>query len=151
MTWWVLINRIYRAKSVPIGSFMAQRQTLAKPWPQFSLSAPSTSLLPSRGTKSLPLAELATTPKTACPISRETAFLSTRRNTARLAGNKALRQSQTSLRKTLEVAPARLCWSSLATRRLLLFLQARLLGHGEMFGASCKIHGPQFFFFSFFF
>lgn len=130
---------MYRAKSVPIGSFMAQRQTPARLSLQFLHSVPSTSLLFSRGTRSLPTVELAMTQKTACPISRETAFLLTKRFIAQLAGSKALRPSRTSLRRTLVVALARSCWSSLATRRLLLFLQARLLGHGEMFGAFCKI------------
>lgn len=138
---------MYRAKSVPIGSFTAQRQTLARPSLQFLRSAPNTSLLFSRGTRSLPTVELAMTQKTACPISRETAFLSTKKSTAQLVGSKALRPSQTSLRRTLVAALARSCWSSLATRRLLLFLQARPLGHGEMFGAFCKIHDTHCLFF----
>lgn len=141
---WMLIRRIHRAKSVPIGSSLVQRQTPARPWLQFSHWAHNISVLLSRGTKLLPLAELAMTQKTACLISREIAFLSTRRFTARLAGNKALRQSQISLRRTLAAAPARLCWSSLATRRLLLSLQVRPAGHGEMSGAFCKIHDAHF-------
>lgn len=134
----------YRVKSVPIGSFMAQRQTPARLWLQFLHSAPNTSLLPSRGTKSLPLVELAMTQKTACPTSRETAFLSTKRFIAQLAGNKALRPSQTSLGRTLVVVLVRLCWSSLATRRLLPFLQTRPVGHGGTFGAFCKFYDTHF-------
>lgn len=146
-TEWMLIKPMCRAKSVPIGSFTAQRQTPARHWLQFLHSVPNMSLPSSRGTKSLPLVELAMIQKTACPTSREIAFLSTKRFITRLAGNKALRQSQISLERTLVAVLARLCWSSLATRRLLLCLQARPVGHGEMSGAFCKIHDTQFFFF----
>jgi hypothetical protein len=143
---WILINSISRAKSVPIGSSTAQRQTPVRLLLQFLHSALIMSLLLSLGTSSLPSVEPAMIQKTVSPTNRETAFPSTRRCTARLVGSKALKRSQTSLRRTPAVEPARSCWSSLATMRLPLSLQARLLGRGEMSGAFCKIHDAHFHF-----